>query len=80
VLWRVSGALQLTKLNNEWTTFTKQKPTPLQFCIPDSGIPVIQAARIIVKYLKEHPEQLHEDGMGLTVAALKDSFPCGGKN
>ena len=72
----VKGALELTKLHNEWTGFVKQKPTLLQFCVPDSGIPVVQAVRVVVKYLKEHPEQLHEDGMGLTVAALKDSFPC----
>ncbi|MGH9513422.1 MAG: Rap1a/Tai family immunity protein [Terriglobales bacterium] len=72
----VSGALQVTKLQNEWTDFTKQKPTLLQFCVPDPGIPAIQAVRIVVKYLKERPEQLHEDGMSLTIAALKDSFPC----
>jgi Rap1a immunity proteins len=73
----VSGALEITKLHNEWTDFTGQKPTLLQFCLPESGIPVIQAVRIVVQYLKEHPEQLHEDGMSLTIAALKDSFPCG---
>jgi len=76
----VNSVLQLTKLHNEWTDFTKQKPTLLQFCVPTSGIPIIQAVRIVVKYLKDHPEQLHEDGMGLTIAALKDSFPCGGKS
>ena len=76
----VSAALELTKAYNEWSDFTKQKPTLLQFCLPDSGIPVIQAVRVVVKYLKEHPEQLHEDGMGLTVAALIDSFPCRRKN
>jgi hypothetical protein len=72
----VTSALQLTKLHNEWTDFVKQKPTLLQFCVPDPGIPVIQAVRVVVKYLRDHPEQLHEDGMGLTVAALKNSFPC----
>jgi hypothetical protein len=72
----VAGALELTKLHNEWATFIKEKPALLQFCVPESGIPAIQAVRIVVKYLKEHPEQLHEDGMGLTVAALKNSFPC----
>ena len=72
----VTGALQFTKLNNEWTTLIKEKPTPLQFCVAASGVPVIQAVRVVVKYLKEHPEQLTEDGMGLTIAALKNSFPC----
>jgi hypothetical protein len=72
----VTGALQLTRMHNDWATFVKQKPSLLQFCVPNPGIPVIQAVRIVVKYLKEHPEQLHDDGMGLTIAALKDSFPC----
>lgn len=72
----VSGVLQLTKAHNDWSRLVEQKPTAWQFCVPASGIPVIQGVRIVVKYLKEHPEQLHEDGMGLTVAALKDSFPC----
>jgi hypothetical protein len=72
----IAGALQLTKLHNEWTGLTKQKPTLVQFCVPDPGIPVIQAARVVVKYMKAHPEQLHEDGMGLTIAPLRDSFPC----
>ncbi|HYY70175.1 MAG TPA: Rap1a/Tai family immunity protein [Terriglobales bacterium] len=71
----VTGTLELTKLHNDWTTFIKQKPTLLQFCLSHS-IPVIQAVRVVVKYLKEHPEQLHEDGMGLTMTALKNSFPC----
>jgi len=71
----IAGTLELTKLHNEWTTFIKQKPTLLQFCLP-RPIPVIQAVRVVVKYLKEHPEQLHEDAMGLTMAALNNSFPC----
>ena len=72
----VGGALELTKLHNEWTDFTKQKPTLLQFCLPDSGVPLIQAIRVVTKYLKDNPEKLHEDGMGLTVSALSASFPC----
>ncbi|MFI5103133.1 MAG: Rap1a/Tai family immunity protein [Terriglobales bacterium] len=72
----VGAALELTRSYNEWTDFTKQKPTVPQFCLPDSGIPLIQAIRVVVKYLQENPDQLHEDGMGLTIAALKGSFPC----
>jgi hypothetical protein len=72
----VAGALEVTKLHNEWGAAISQKPTLLQFCLPESGIPVNQAVGVVVKYLKEHPEQLHEDGMALTIAALKDSFPC----
>jgi len=72
----VRAALELTRSYNDLTDFTKQKPTVLQFCLPESGIPLIQAIRVVVKYLQQHPDQLHEDGMGLTIAALKGSFPC----
>jgi hypothetical protein len=50
--------LELTKLHNEWTTFIEQN-TVLQFCLPDSGIPVIRAVKVVVKYPRENPEQLH---------------------
>lgn len=74
----VRAALDLTRSYNDWTDSAKQKPTVLQFCLPESGIPVIQAIRVVVKYLQEHPDQLHEDAMVLTIAALKGSFPCKG--
>src|SRR5260370_21756411 len=41
------------------------------FCAPVGGFTAIQAVRIIVKYLKEHPEDLHHNGMALTDLALK---------
>jgi len=76
----INSALELNHLNAEWLDMTKVKSGLIQFCTPVDGIPVIQAVRIVVKYLKNHPEQLHENGMGLTVAALKDSFPCKASN
>jgi hypothetical protein len=44
-------------------------------CIPDQ-VPILQLARVLVKWLREHPERLHESKRILTVAALKDAFPC----
>ena len=71
----VNAALSLNGLHHEWGKFVKEEPGLMQFCTPD-GVTVIQAVRILVNYLSEHPDQLHEDGMGLTIAALKASFPC----
>jgi hypothetical protein len=45
------------------------------YCVPpnlNNG----PTAQIVVKYLKEHPERLHEEGIILVVAALKEAFPC----
>jgi Rap1a immunity proteins len=44
-------------------------------CIPDKA-PILQLARVLVKWLREHPERLHELSMTLTTAAMKDAFPC----
>lgn len=46
------------------------------FCIPEGGIQTGQAIRIIVKWLKDHPERLHHEAGMLTLAALGRAFPC----
>jgi hypothetical protein len=46
------------------------------FCTPNSIITNGQAARIVVKYLKEHPEMLHEPDFAVTINAFINAFPC----
>lgn len=46
------------------------------FCLPAGGINNGQAARIVVKYLKEHPEKLHENESVLAIAAFVEAYPC----
>ena len=46
------------------------------FCLPSKAITGGQAARMVVKYLKEHPERLHEKYIILVGAALREAFPC----
>lgn len=45
-------------------------------CMPSEGIENGQAARIIVKYLKDHPEELHEFAALLAMEAFQNAFPC----
>jgi len=45
------------------------------FC-PPTCLDRSQIVRIVVKYLTEHPEKLHEEAIELSVIALKDAFPC----
>ncbi len=45
-------------------------------CVPDDKIPILQLARVVVKWLREHPERLHELKGTLTIAALREAFPC----
>jgi Rap1a immunity proteins len=44
-------------------------------CFPDKA-PILQLARVLVKWLREHPEKLHELKSTLTTEAFKESFPC----
>ncbi|WP_154859862.1 Rap1a/Tai family immunity protein [Pseudomonas fluorescens] len=45
-------------------------------CFPKSGIINEQATRIIVKYLNDHPADLHKPPSFLTLLAFKDAYPC----
>lgn len=35
-----------------------------------------QVARIVVKYLRAHPSELHQDSALLVLKALNEAFPC----
>lgn len=45
-------------------------------CLPGSGITREQAVRIVVKYLNNHPEQLHHSASTLAVISFQQAFPC----
>ena len=45
-------------------------------CLPKNGISNGQAAKVVIKYLKEHPDQLHVADSGLAFLALMEAFPC----
>jgi len=44
-------------------------------CYPD-GVTYLQAQRIVVKYLQDHPAELHHWDTSLIQVALYDAFPC----
>ena len=46
------------------------------FCLPKQSIPKEQAVRIVVKYLRDHPEKLYEHDTFLVIKALQEAFPC----
>lgn len=49
--------------------------SPRFACIPDA-VPILQMGRVLVKWLRDHPERLHEPKNGLVRDALKEAFPC----
>ena len=52
--------------------FTEKK----LYCVPDKGIRMQQAARIVVKFLRTNPKFLHEKTRIGAFAAFRESFPC----
>jgi len=58
----------------------KERQTTVRFirgfyCIPGNAT-ILQMSRVVVKYLRDHPERLHEIPGILVHAALHDAFPC----
>lgn len=49
---------------------------PPAFCSPFDGIGGEQGARIVVKWLNDHPEKLHLDNGLVVMMAMQDAFPC----
>jgi hypothetical protein len=45
-------------------------------CIPKDGPSTGQVIRIVLKFLKDHPERLHERADLLIDDALRQAFPC----
>jgi hypothetical protein len=45
-------------------------------CVPYEASSAEQITRIVVKYLREHPERLHEHPNFLMLSALHEAFPC----
>ena len=50
-------------------------PELFRVCIPD-GVSSDQLVRVVIKYLEDHPAELHEQELVLTVLAFREAFPC----
>lgn len=54
---------------------TGADPGVRHFCLPDALTPE-QEVRVIVKWLEDHPEQLHEGALVVVHRALGEAFSC----
>lgn len=50
---------------------------PALFCIPggEGGVTSGQVVKVVIKYLEDHPQDLHKDAAGLVMNALAAAFP-----
>ncbi len=64
----------ITSTMTLWNT-TREKAGIIKIWCPPA-ITSPQAARIVVRYLNEHPADLHHTGAYLVMSALQDAYPC----
>lgn len=55
---------------------TNHRNHPMGYCFPDA-VTNGQMLRVFVKYLDEHPQDLHEPAALLYIEAMRRAFPCG---
>ena len=51
-------------------------PEAVSVCIPIEGFTMGQAARILLRYLDDHPETLNESSSTLAIKAFRRAYPC----
>jgi len=54
----------------------KDKSGPPNVCAPEQGVQHGQAVLVVLKWLNEHPNLLHQDAPLLITLALEEGFPC----
>jgi hypothetical protein len=65
-------------VNGVGTTMAFQSdnlPKNERICFPN-GLKNEQSARIVARFLQNHPAVLHQDGAVLTIAAFQNAYPC----
>jgi len=59
----------------EYRSNKAKGPLPPPACIPDE-VTGLELAKVVVKYLNDHPNQLHEDYFTLVLLAFSQAYPC----
>lgn len=52
------------------------EPRARVVCWPPKGINNAQSVRVVLKYMRDNPNKLHEDPVFLTMMSFRDAFPC----
>lgn len=58
-----------------WNTAQAQYAEKPMTCTP-TGLTHRQAGLVVLKYMRAHPEELHEAARSLIFRAIYDAFPC----
>ena len=71
----VALSIQMLKHNDNSLSYLKGSMEDLAICIP-SDVEVGQLIRVVLKYIREHPEEAHLRSAELVVLAEFNAFPC----
>ena len=47
-----------------------------RFCMPTKNLQHGQMVKVVIKYLKDNPQRLHENYTHLIFSAVSEAFPC----
>jgi hypothetical protein len=75
----VEGVLDGTSQEIAYVHVMTEKEPPKPFCLPDD-VEMGQIVKIVLKYVRNHPEEAHERTGFLIAVALEDTFPCTAQN
>ena len=75
-LGKITGTLDGLEIGRVTYSDVAKQKLPELFCSPEQGVTKDQSVRIVVKYLKDHPESLHMAESTLIILAYIDAFPC----
>ncbi len=73
--WCIGYLQGIGSLKVYYDVMSRKGGNRLFYCVPDN-VPVDQKIRVVVKFLNDHPERLHELAIVLTIEALQQAFPC----
>jgi hypothetical protein len=60
---------------NDMRMLSQTSPHLIAYCIP-KGVRMGQVKSVVMKYLQEHPKELHSPSVALVNKALEEAFPC----
>jgi hypothetical protein len=71
----VVGLIDGVSKETEFVLAVSNKQPPMPFCLSDD-VENGQLIRIVLRYIRNHPEEAHLSTAFLVVQALREAFPC----
>ena len=57
--------------------FSPNLPADIRACPPAQGS-ILQSAKVLLRYLDNNPDRVHEPGITIAIEAFRDAWPCHG--